>query len=61
MLRLQLARLGKQPVEVVELNGHARRGQAFAAMRLERRGPLVVPPNIFQVKRHSTLGYPHAA
>ena len=57
MLHLQLARLGEDAVDVVELDRDARRHQPVGGKRRERRRPAVVPSEVLQIKRHSRLGY----
>ena len=46
MLRLQLAALGKQPVDVVEFNDDSGGNQAIGGMRRKHARPLVIPPEI---------------
>ena len=52
MLRLHLAGLRVDPVNVVKLNRHAGRDQAFGRVGRERARPVVVPSEIVQVQRH---------
>ena len=56
VLRLNLARFGVEPEDVIELNGHARREQPVGGVRRKDAGPFVIPPEIFQIERHSQVG-----
>jgi len=52
MLRLHLAGFGVDAVNVVKLNRHAGRDQAFGRVGREGARPVVVPSEIDQVQRH---------
>ena len=61
MLRLELAGLGIEAIDVIELDRDAGGNQPVRGVRRKGARPLLVPSKIVQVKRHSRLGYPHAA
>ena len=56
MLGLQLATFGREPVNMVELDGDAGRDQSLGGVRRELPRPLGVPSQVVEIEAHSAVG-----